>query len=85
MVVVFPTAFASVPPDSFPLVGACKLGVVDSSYSYLFEVRVVLCPIFWGNFWVAFLVVIPRSGEFCGPNNVVVPSGCDKVGAVVWL
>ena len=31
MVVVFPTAFASVPPDSFSLVGACKLGVVDST------------------------------------------------------
>ena len=85
MVVVFPTAFASVPPDSFSLVGACKLGVVDSSYSNLFEVRIVLCPIFWGNFWVAFLVVIPGSGEFCGPNNVVVPSSCDKVGTIVWL
>ena len=51
----------------------------------MFEVRVVLCPVFWGNFWIAFLVVVPGSCEFCAPNNVVVPSGSDKVGAGVWL
>ena len=82
---IFPTAIISVPPDSFSLVGACELGVVDSSNSYLFEMRVVLCPVFWGNFWVTFLVVIPGSCEFCAPNNVVIPSGCNKVWTVIWL
>ena len=64
MVIIFPMAFVSVPSDSFSFIVACKLGVVDSSNSYLFEMRVVLCPIFWGDFWVAFLVVISGSSEF---------------------
>ena len=50
MVVIFPTVFVSVPLDSFSLVGAYKLGVVDSSDCYLFEMGVVLCPVFRGNF-----------------------------------
>ena len=61
------------------------MDVVDSGNGYLFKVRIILCPVFWGNFWVAFLVVVPGSCEFCAPNNVVVPSGCDKVRVVVWL
>ena len=61
------------------------MGVVDSSNGYLFKMRVVLCPVFWGNFWVTFLVVVPGSCESCAPNNVVIPSGCNKVGAVVRL
>ena len=51
----------------------------------MFKVRVILCPIFWGDFWVAFLVVVPRSCRFRGPDDVIVPSGCNEVGAVVRL
>ena len=85
MVLVFPTASVSVPLDSFSLVVSCELGVVDSSNSYLFKMRIVLCPIFWGDFWVTFLVVVPRSCRFGGPDDVIVPSGCNEVGAVVRL
>ena len=83
MVVIFPTVFVLVPSDSFSLECACKLGVIDSSDCYLFKVGVVLCPVFRGNFWVAFLVVIPGSCKFWAPNDVVIPSGCDKVWEVV--
>ena len=85
MVMVFPTAFVSVPPDSFSLIGACKLGVIDSSNSYLLEVGVVGCPVFWDDFWVVWFVVIPGSCEFWTPNCVIIPSSYDEVGEVVWL
>ena len=85
MVMIFLTAFVSVPSDSFSLVDACKLGVIDSSDCYLFKVRIVLCPVFWGNFWIAFLIIIPGSYKFWALNNIIIPSGCDKVRAVVQL
>ena len=85
MVIIFLMAFVSVPSDSFSLVGACKLGVIDSSDCYLFKVRVVLCSVFWGNFWVTFLIIIPGSCKSWAPNNVVISSGCDEVRVVVRL
>ena len=85
MVVVFPMALVSVPLDSSSLIGACESGIVDSSNSYLFKVRVVLCPILWVNFGVVFLVVILRSGGSWCPNLIIIPSGCNDVREIVWL
>ena len=61
------------------------MGVVDSSNSYLLKVRVVVCPVFWDDFWVVWFVVIPRSCKSWTPNCVIIPSGYDEVGEVVWL
>ena len=85
MVLIFPTAFVSVPLDSFPLVVSCELGVIDSSNSYLFKMRVIFCPVFWVNFRVVFLVIIPRAGRSGGPNVVLIPGGCNDVREIVWL
>jgi hypothetical protein len=61
------------------------LSVVDSSNSYLLEVRVVFCLVFWDNFWVVWFVVILRSCKLWTPNCVIITSGNDKVREVVWL